>query len=514
MDATVYITIGDRRRDRLVLLERAARAATGLQSMGVARGSVVALLLRNDFAFLEASSAAGQLGAYVTPINWHCAPGEVRYLLEDAGAEVLIAHADLLRSASEVLPAGLKVLAVPTPEFIADAYGASPMVDTAGWHAHASWDEWLMQFEPRTEPPLPAPGAMMYTSGTTGRPKGVQRRPPSPDEAAGMMDMLTQLTGLGEHLTRPQDVIALIPTPLYHATPNAWMTAALALGTHLIVEPRFDAERLLQRIEQYRVTHLLLVPTMFVRLLQLPEAVRGRYDLSSLRFVMHGGAPCPAHVKRRMIDWLGPVLFEHYGGTEVGAVSLCDTAEWLAHPGTVGRALPHVELAVYDAEGRKLGPGEPGEIHCRNRRFPDFTYRGDDAKRAGAEKAGLISLGDIGYLDGDGFLHLCGRATEMIISGGANIYPAEIEAELLKMPGVEDCAVFGIPDEEYGELVCAAILAGPGSGVRASAVQQFLRARLAGYKIPKQIEIAATLPREDSGKVFKHRLRERLIKGD
>lgn len=272
--------------------------------------------------------------------------------------------------------------------------------------------------------------------------------------------------------------------------------------------PRFDPEELLRTIERERITHLNMVPIMFSRLLKLPADVRQRYDVSSLRFVAHAAAPCPADVKRAMIDWWGPLIHEYYGSTETGNLTFCDTQEWLAHPGTVGRAIEGAEIRILDDAGKPLAPGEIGEIALRFPEVGDFTYHNDDAKRGSVDRDGFVAPGDVGYLDEDGFLFLCDRKVDMIISGGVNIYPAEIEAALADMPGVADSAVFGIPDDEYGESVCAVIQPQPGNQTPdAEAVRSFLRERVAGYKVPRRIEFADVLPREDSGKIFKRKLR-------
>jgi long-chain acyl-CoA synthetase len=300
---------------------------------------------------------------------------------------------------------------------------------------------------------------------------------------------------------------------MYHSAPNAYGLAAGRLGATVILQARFDPEELLRLIETHRVTHLHMVPIMFHRLLKLPAEVRARYDLSSLRFVVHAAAPCPAPVKRAMIEWWGPVINEYYGATETGPVVFCTSEDWLAHPGTVGKALPEADVRVIDPEGRALPAREIGEVVGRLRQIADFTYHGDDQKRREAEKVGLIAPGDVGYFDEDGFLYLCDRAKDMIISGGVNIYPAEIEAELMKMPGVADCGVFGIPDEEFGEAVCAAVQPSPGVDITQADVRAFLRGCVAGYKVPKRVDFHAALPREDSGKIFKRKLREPFWEG-
>jgi long-chain acyl-CoA synthetase len=500
MDST--IRIADEVRTKGEIAQRAARAANGFKALGIVPGDTVAILLRNDFAFLEATVAAGLAGAYVVPINWHNTADEAGYVLRDSEAKVLVAHADLLARIADMVPDGVTVLAVETPDFIAQAYGIEPVASD-----RQSWDAWLARFGSTLEATTGAPGSMIYTSGTTGRPKGVRRQVPTPEQIAGLRDMRLAVCGFGPWQDRPQEVVALLSGPLYHATPNAWLLAFYEIGANMVIAPRFDAEEMLANVERHQVTHLLAVPTMFVRLLKLPDAVKRKYDLSGLKFVMHGAAPCPVHVKHAMIEWWGPIVHEHYGGTETGAVTYLDSPEWLAHPGSVGRALPSAKVMVLSDSGEELETDAVGEIVCRHMAYADFTYHGDDAKRRRAEKRGLISLGDKGYLDRDGFLYLCGRATDMIISGGVNIYPAEIEAEILKEPRIADCAVFGIPDDEFGEQVCAFVQLRPGQGMSADELRRFLRAHIAGYKVPRRVEFHDDLPREDSGKIFKRKLR-------
>jgi len=275
----------------------------------------------------------------------------------------------------------------------------------------------------------------------------------------------------------------------------------------------FDAEEFLCIVERHRVTVVQMVPTMFVRLLALPEQVRRRYDLSSLRRVVHAAAPCPPEVKRAMIEWFGPIIYEYYGGTETGPIVFCTSDEWLAHPGTVGRPLDGAVVKVLDAGGRELPARESGEIYMWLDVWPDFTYEGDEQKRRSVERDGLISCGDIGYLDDDGYLYLNDRSSDMVISGGVNIYPAEIEACLLSLGGVRDCAVFGIPDEEFGESLAAHIELDEQAELSADAVRAHVRTRLAGYKTPRVVEFSDSLPREDSGKIFKRRLREPYWRG-
>jgi long-chain acyl-CoA synthetase len=504
------IVSGERSIETGALQTRAARAAAGLASLGVERGDTIALYLRNDLAFFEASYAAGLIGAYPTPVNWHYTPDEAAYLFENSGARVIVIHADLIEPIRAALPEGVPVLVVATPPEVGEAYGV-PVERRAVPAGMTDWSAWLEGFEPHAGDGAGAPGTIIYTSGTTGRPKGVRRAAPTPEQAASSVATVVKVMGFDT--LDPGQMVTVVTGPMYHSAPNAYGLAAGRLGATVILEARFDPEELLQLIETHRVTHLHMVPIMFHRLLKLPAEVRTRYDLSSLRFVVHAAAPCPAPVKRAMIEWWGPVIYEYYGATETGPVVFCSSEDWLAHPGTVGKALPEADVQVIDADGRSLPAREIGEVVGRLREIADFTYHGDAEKRRAAEKAGLIAPGDIGYFDEDGFLYLCDRAKDMIISGGVNIYPAEIEAELMKMPGVADCGVFGIPDEEYGEAVCAAVQPAPGAAIGEADVRAWLRTCVAGYKVPKRVDFHAALPREDSGKIFKRKLREPYWEG-
>lgn len=499
------IISGMRRLSTGKLDERAARAAAGLASLGVARGDIIALFLRNDFAFFEASTAAGLLGAYPTPVNWHGTPEEARYIFENSGAKVLIIHADLLAPILPVVPAGVSVLVVPTPPELAEAYGAAAAA-CAVPTGMTNWSQWLEGFEPYTAPPAPSPGTIIYTSGTTGRPKGVRRAQPT--QAQHELSMRNLLYIFGFMTRPPQQIVTAMTGPMYHSAPNAYGTVAARVGATVLLQPRFDPEDLLKLIERERISHLHMVPIMFNRLLRLPEDVKRKYDLSSLEFVVHAAAPCPAPIKRAMIEWWGPVINEYYGSTETGGVVFCTSQEWLDHPGTVGKPIPGADVKVIDAQGNAVPAGEIGEVVAKFPEIADFTYHKDDAKRAATEKAGLIAPGDVGYFDKDGFLYLCDRAKDMIISGGVNIYPAEIEAVLQRMPGVADCAVFGVPDDEYGEAIHACVQPQPGASISEADVKAFVRQHIAGFKTPKAVDFHAELPREDSGKIFKRKLRE------
>ena len=497
---------GARRLDIGDMQDRAARAASGLASLGIGRGDVIALYLRNDFPFFEASAAAGLLGAYPTPVNWHYTVAEARYLFENSGAKAIVIHADLIAPIRDALPPGVPVLVVPTPPEIASAYGVSAEASQAP-AGYETWNTWLEGFSPLVATGIEAPGTIIYTSGTTGHPKGVRRSPPTPEQAALTATLLGRAFGFSG-FGPPAEIVTVVTGPMYHSAPNAYGLASARLGATVILQPRFEAEDLLRQIEAFRVTHLHMVPIMFNRLLKLPEDVRKKYDVSSLEFVVHAAAPCSPPVKRAMIEWWGPVIMEYYGSTETGGVVFCNSEQWLSHPGTVGKAMPSADVRVVDADGNSVPAGEVGEVVAMFTNIADFTYHKDHAKRVSSTKVGLVATGDIGYFDADGYLYLCDRSKDMIISGGVNIYPAEIEASLHRMPGVADCAVFGIPDDEYGEAIHAVVQPQPGVTLTHEQVRTYLREHVSGFKVPKSVDFSNELPREDSGKIFKRKLRE------
>jgi long-chain acyl-CoA synthetase len=494
---------GERERSREAIIGRALRAAAGFAALGVTPADAIAVVLRNDFPFFEASYAAQLLGAYCVPVNWHGKAPEIGYVLRDCAAKAVVAHADLLPQVLPVLPEGVPLLTVPTPPEIAAAYDI-PADQCRAPAGAILWDEWLAGREPLANPGGGAISSMIYTSGTTGNPKGVRRLNLGVEFAALVTELVRQ--GFGFDPERPLRTI--ISGPLYHSAPNFYGLYAVRAGALAILQPRFEAEELLRLIERYRITHLHMVPTMFVRLLRLPEAVRRRYDVSSLEWVVHGAAPCAMHVKRAMIEWWGPVIHEYYGATETGLVTFHTAEEALRKPGTVGRPLPGVTVCVYDDAGRALPPGEIGEVYSWREGGVDFTYHGMPEKRREIERDGLVTLGDVGYLDEEGYLFLCDRKRDMVISGGVNIYPAEIEATLLLLSGVRDCAVFGVPHEEFGESVCAYVEPEPGAALDEATVRAFLAERLADFKIPRVIRFETGLPREDSGKIMKRKLRD------
>jgi long-chain acyl-CoA synthetase len=495
------LVCGERRMSGATLRLNADRAASGLHALGVRQGDAVAVMMRNDLPYLEAMLAVGRLGAYLVAVNWHFQPDEAGYLFADSGARLLVIHADLLGRVQHVLPAGMAVIVVDTPAEVRDAYGLADTA-TAMPPGALRWDAWRDGHTPWTEPPKPPLGSLLYTSGTTGRPKGVMRLPGTPAQHAGQMRVRALVGRVREGMRT-----ALVG-PLYHAGPNSFARVALEMADVVVVMPRFDAEALLQAIHEHRLTHLSVVPVMLVRLLKLAPERRAQYDLSTLENVTHGGSPCAPEVRRAMIDWWGPILTETYGSTEAGLVTLCSSADWLRHPGTVGRPLDGMSIRIVDEAGRTLPQGDVGEIYvdAGDNALP-FTYKNDPALRQSIERDGHITNGDMGYFDADGFLYITDRKRDMVISGGVNIYPAEIEHVLLSCPEVLDVAVFGIPDAEYGESLAAAVVPAPGASPTAEGLRQWVRERLAGYKVPKVVDFHATLPREGMGKLFKNQLR-------
>jgi len=501
--STLFLGIisGQRRRDHAEVADRADRIASGLQKLGVRQSDSVCMLMRNDIAFVEAAYAAMRLGAYGVPVNWHFKPEEINYVLKDSGTRVLIAHADMLHQLRDAVPSGVTSLSVATPPEILANYKIDPdQLSTPDFAI--DFEPWLQQHSRYDGPAVPQPQNMIYTSGTTGHPKGVRRAAPTPEQIANAEQMRAMIYGL-----KP-GARALLPGPLYHSAPNSFGLRSGRLGGALVLMPRFEPEEFLRLIQDEKIDTVFMVPTMFIRLMKLSEQVRRQYDMSSLRHIIHAAAPCPADVKRAMIEWWGPVIHEFYGSTESGAVTFASSEDALRKPGTVGKISPGAELKFIGDDGSVLPEGEIGEIYSRIVGNPDFTYHNKPEKRAEIERDGFITSGDVGYIDEDGYVFLCDRKRDMVISGGVNIYPAEIEAVLHAVPGVHDCAVFGIPDEEFGEALMAVVEPQPGVALDLASIRARLKASLADYKVPKHIEIQSGLPREDSGKIFKRRLRD------
>jgi long-chain acyl-CoA synthetase len=491
------IMLGNRSVLRQTLLDQGSRAASALERIGVREGDAIALLIRNDPCYFEIIQAAAHLGAYVVPLNWHSTADEAGYILSDCTPRALIGHADLLEKVAGAVPADLPTFA------IADA--SAPATSASSPIHIRDWASFRDQATLWTGPARAPRGTMIYTSGTTGHPKGVRRAPMKPEQVGKNAALLRDIYGIEEGMR------AFVCGPLYHASPGAFARQAFQYADLTVLQHNFDPEDLLKTIAEHRITHLTMVPTMFVRLLRLGEDIRSRHDVSSIRWVTHTGAACPPEVKRQMIDWWGPVIHETYGATETGPAVGCDSLEWLAHPGTVGRPMSGTEIRIYDENAGELGPNGIGEIFLRTEAYSDFTYHGRPDQRQQVDRGGLVTCGDVGYLDDGGFLFICDRKRDMVISGGVNIYPAEIENVLVNCPGVRDCAVFGIPDEEFGESLIAAIEAEPGAMLDSAHITAFLEARLARFKTPRRFVFHDALPREASGKIFKRKLRDHYL---
>jgi long-chain acyl-CoA synthetase len=476
-----------------VLDERSKRVAQLLHSAGLRPGDHIAILLENHPRYFEVVWGAQRSGLYVTPINWHLKAEEAGYIIDDCGATALVTSATLGGVAAVVEPYLSKVTTRLMIDGIADGY-ASYEAEIAGFPAEP--------LEREVE------GAVMYySSGTTGRPKGI--KPPRQDEPFGegggrLVMLLRDMYGIDSASTY------LCPAPLYHAAPLGWTTTAQRLGATVVVMERFDALETLRAIERYRVTHAQFVPTHFVRMLKLDEQQRNTVDVSSLRTVVHAAAPCPVDVKRQMLDWWGPIIHEYYAGSEGNGFCAIDSHQWLAHPGSVGVPVVGV-VHILDDDGTELPTGEAGQIWFES--DATFEYHNDPEKTKHAfNDRGWSSLGDIGYLDKDGFLYLTDRASHMIISGGVNIYPQEVENELTLHPAVADVAVIGVPNADLGEEVKAVVLptdptaAGEDLGRELIA---FCRSRLAHYKCPVTVDFVDDLPRLPTGKLLKRELRSR-----
>jgi long-chain acyl-CoA synthetase len=474
------------------LLARVNQITHGLRALGLKPGDGIASVVPNGAAALEIYLAALQAGWYLTPINWHFTAPEMAYILRDCEARAFFLHE---RFAAVGTAAADEAGIVAAARFsCGDVPGFTPVAKLRAGQPESLPDE-------RT-----AGTTMHYTSGTTGRPKGV-RRPLSgldPDMAVELGSGLLQFFGI----TPGPPNVHLVSSPNYHTAVTVFGGSALHMGHTLVNMDAWDAEQALAMVERYQVTSTHMVPTHFKRMLSLPDAVRGRFDLSSMKWLIHAAAPCPVGLKQAMLDWWGPCVYEYYAATEGGG-TIATPDDWLARPGTVGTAWPISEIMIADEDGKPCPAGTPGTVYMKMG-MSDFAYKDDPEKTAAGRLRDYFTVGDIGYLDDGGYLFLCDRKSDMIISGGANIYPAEIEAEIIMQPKVADVAVFGIPDEDWGEQVKAVVQ--PADGVAAgpeleAEILAALEGRLARMKWPKSIDFIEEMPRDPSGKLLKRRLR-------
>jgi acyl-CoA synthetase (AMP-forming)/AMP-acid ligase II len=479
--------------------DNSARLASALHSLGLRRGDVIALVSDNSAEAFEVYWAALRSGLYITFVNWHLAPEEAAYILRDSGAQVVIASA------------GARAVAEPVVSLVPEvkhwyAFGGA----VAGYQSYSGL---LLTAGPRLTD-QPRGSEMLYSSGTTGRPKGIKPRlqPGQVDEPGDpLVALLANVFGITEH-----DVY-LSPAPIYHTAPLKWCASVQALGGTVVVMERFDAEEALAAIERFRITVTQMVPTMFVRMLQLPDETRTAYDVSSLRLAVHAAAPCPPDVKDAMISWWGPILVEYYGATEQHGTTVITTGQWQTKRGSVGKSAMGV-LHICDDDGHELPPGEVGTIYFE-RDIAPFEYHNDPEKTAASRHPAhdnWCTVGDVGYLDEDGYLFLTDRKGFMIISGGVNIYPQEIENVLALHPKILDVAVIGVPDAEMGERVKAVVQLRTGitpSEELAAEIIAYVRDRIAHYKAPRSVDFVDELPRSATGKLVKRALIDRYAKG-
>ncbi|HEY9557223.1 MAG TPA: acyl-CoA synthetase [Acidimicrobiales bacterium] len=481
------------------VLARANRYVHALRAIGLQPGDAVAVVLPNGVKPIEVYLAALQAGWYYVPINYRLSAAEIAYVIADSGAKALVSDE---RFASTVAQAA-DTAGLPTEARLAhgEVAGFRDVEAALAEHSDALPDA-------RT-----AGAAMHYTSGTTGKPKGVKRplNDADPDIMAELFTGFFALFGIPHR----DGNVHLCTSPNYHTAVTTFAGNALNSGHQVVFMDKWDPQEALDKIERYQVTHTHMVPTQLHRMLQLPDDVKSRFDVSSMRWAIHAAAPCPIDVKRKMLDWWGPVIWEYYAATEGGGTT-ASPEDWLKYPGTVGTAWAISELKIADDDGRPVPTGEPGTIWMKMG-GQDFEYKDDAAKTdANHDAEGFFTVGDVGYLNEDGFLFLCDRKSDMIIAGGVNIYPAEIEGEILAHPEVGDVAVFGIPDDDMGEQIKAVVE--PAAGVApgdelAASIMAHLADRLAKFKWPRSIDFVEELPREPTGKLLKRQLRDPYWEG-
>ena len=502
---------GKRRTQSFGELARAAhRYAVALQQHGVQHGDCIAMLLPNSLEFVQLYFAALQIGVYVAPINWHLSGAEVAYIVDNSESKIFIADerfAPAATAARAELEGHATTAGSTNVEFfgVGELAGFAPLFELAAGIPDDA---------------VPAArtlgGPMLYTSGTTGRPKGVRRPLTGASPDAISYANYAFFAGFG---IQDPDNVHLCGSPLYHTAVLNFVTISLGLGQLTVIMDKWNPERSLQLMDEFKVTQSHMVPTQFVRLLELPTATRAAFDPSHLRCIVHGAAPTPRHVKQAMLDWWGPKLTEYYAGTEGGGATITGE-EWLRKPGSVGRPWPSTELRILDDDSRELPAGEVGNVYLEMR-GSTFAYHKDQAKTEATYQGKLFTMGDIGYVDSDGYLFLLDRKNDMIISGGVNIYPAEIESVLQQHPAVRDVAVFGIPHPDWGEQVKAIIEVSPSyvahhpnplhdAAVADRLAREIIAAtegQLAAFKRPKSIDFVESLPREPNGKLLKRKLK-------
>jgi long-chain acyl-CoA synthetase len=488
-DLTAVVDPDGRAVDYRTLAAFADRYGRGLQQLGLQTGDCVVVMLPNTIELVALYFAALECGLYIVPINWHLTGPEIAYIVEDSDAKAFIGH-ERFAGAATIAAASL------------DQSAKFAVGEIAGFRPLTQLEDDGGRPDNRTQ------GApMVYTSGTTGKPKGVKRplTGANPDDvplgASGFFAMF-RIQPFDNH-------VHICGSPLYHTAVLNFVGISIQLGHTAVLMDRFDAEEMLHLIDRHKVTHSHMVPTQFNRFLALPEDVRAKYDVSSLRAMIHGAAPCPNEVKRAMLDWWGPVIIEYYAATEGGGATIF-ADEWLKKPGSVGKAWTYSVIKILDEDGNELPPNQTGLVYMQMG-GSSFAYHKSEEKTRESRVGELFTVGDIGYLDDDGYLFLMDRKSDMIISGGVNIYPAEIEGELVMHPAIADVAVFGVPDDQWGEAIKAVVQPAPGvipSAELTEEIRSFAADRLAKYKLPKIVEYMDELPRDDNGKLYKRKLRD------
>ncbi|MCU1426263.1 MAG: AMP-dependent synthetase and ligase [Actinomycetia bacterium] len=481
------------------VLARANQMVHALRAVGLQKGDTVAAVLPNGVNPMWVYLAALQAGWYYVPINYRLSPAEIAYILQDSEAKAFVSDEGF----SDVVIAAADEAGIPASARLGtNVAGFGSLMDA-------------LDAQPTTMPADRSTGAAMhYTSGTTGRPKGVKRALAQidPDTAAELFSLLLGLFGIQQR----DGNVHLSTSPNYHTAVTTFAGNALHMGHAVVFMDKWDPAEALRLIEKYNCTHTHMVPTQFKRMLQLPEDVKSKADVSAMKWAIHAAAPCPVDVKKAMLAWWGPVIWEYYAATEGGG-TIASPEDWMKYPGTVGKTWPISELKITDDDGNRVETGTPGTVWMRMSSGTDFEYKGDKAKTDDSHDAeGYFTVGDIGYLNEDEFLFLCDRKSDMIIAGGVNIYPAEIEGEILSHPLVADVAVFGIPDEDMGEAIKAVVQAEEGvaaDDALRTAIMDHLRDRLGKYKWPRSIDFVDELPREPTGKLLKRKLRDPYWEG-
>jgi long-chain acyl-CoA synthetase len=486
---TWAIADGDVRVSWAELAELLRRATNAMLALKLQPEDRVAVLARNSVTTVITYLAALRAGVSSVPVNFHLTADELTHVLQDSNSKVLFVGPETLQTGKA-----------------AASLAGIPLI--VGWNCVdsevMSWDQWLGQGSSAEPPSQMRPRPYLhYTSGTTGRPKASETPPALFPQVATVKELFERFVTLASAEGRGP---TLLIGPLYHTGPLTSIRR-LAGGMRLVILQRFDAESVLRAIDHFRIESCVMVPTHFHRLLALQESIRAAYDVSSMKLLIHTGAACPIETKRRMIAWFGPVLLEGYGATEAGTTNAITTAEWLIKPGSVGKAQAPFHVLVIGADGERLAPGDVGLLYFRDQTGRGIVYRNDPQKTREAHlEPGVFTLGDVGYVDEDGYVYITDRASDMIISGGTNIYPAEIEAVLISHPLVDDVAVIGIPDEDMGEAVRALIVASTARPT-SDELNQYCRSRLAGYKCPRSYEFVADVGRSVMGKLNKRALR-------